>query len=69
MTKGRLLKPNEVAEMLSVSLVTVKKWLREGRLKGVKVSGMWRVRESDLEQMIQEVNPNEETTLSEEEQQ
>ncbi|MDN4593206.1 helix-turn-helix domain-containing protein [Polycladomyces subterraneus] len=53
MIKGRLLKPNEVAEQLSVSLVTVKKWLREGRLKGVKVSGMWRVYESDLEEMIQ----------------
>jgi excisionase family DNA binding protein len=50
MTRGRLLKP-EVAEQLYVSLVTVKKWLREGRLKGVKVAGMWRVYESDLEQM------------------
>lgn len=59
MTKGRLLKPNEVAEQLSVSLVTVKKWLREGRLKGVKVSGMWRVYEADLEEMIQEVNTEE----------
>ncbi|BCU81883.1 hypothetical protein JIR001_16660 [Polycladomyces abyssicola] len=55
MTKGRLLKPNEVAEQLSVSLVTVKKWLREGRLKGVKVSRIWHVYESNLEEMIKEV--------------
>lgn len=58
---------SEAAEKLSVSIVTVRKWLREGRLKGVKVSGMWRVNESDLEPMIQEVNVNnEETQLSEE---
>jgi excisionase family DNA binding protein len=56
----KLLKPEQVAERLSVSPLSVKKWLRAGRLKGVKVSGMWRVYESELNELIQEVEPNEE---------
>lgn len=51
--QDKLLKPEEVAQRLSVSPLSVKKWLRSGRLRGVKVSGMWRVYEKDLSQIIQ----------------
>jgi len=48
----RLLTPDEIASRLNVSLVTVGRWLREGKLKGVKAGHQWRVRESDLEAFL-----------------
>ncbi|NLO87415.1 MAG: helix-turn-helix domain-containing protein [Firmicutes bacterium] len=51
--KIKLLTPEEAAKRLAVSPETVKKWLRMGKLNGVKVSVLWRVREEDLEYFIQ----------------
>ncbi len=51
----RLLTPEEVAERLRLSVITVKKWLREGKLKGVKVGKLWRVPEEEVEKVIQGV--------------
>ncbi len=51
--KIKLLTPEEAAKRLAVSPETVKKWLRMGKLNGVKVSVPWRVREEDLEDFIQ----------------
>jgi len=50
----KLLTPAEAAEMLSVSEKTVKKWLRQGKLRGVKVAHLWRLRKEDLERFIKE---------------
>ncbi len=48
-----LLTPEEVAERLSISVYTVKDWLRAGRIKGVKVSPrLWRIKETDLQAFI-----------------
>lgn len=44
----RLLTPEEVAERLSVTVKTVREWLRTGELTGVKLGRIWRVREEDL---------------------
>ena len=52
----RLLSTEEVAERLNVSPLTVRKWLRSGRLRGIKVSVLWRVRESDLNAFIKAFN-------------
>jgi len=52
--RGRLLTPEEAAERLRVSPETVKKWFRSGRLRGVKVSVLWRVWEKDLDAFIKE---------------
>jgi excisionase family DNA binding protein len=46
--------PEQVAEKLSVSTKTVKDWLRAGKLQGVKVGRLWRVKESDLETFLKE---------------
>jgi excisionase family DNA binding protein len=49
----RLLTPEQVAERLCLSVLTVRAWLRCGRLPGVKPGGrVWRVREHDLDEYI-----------------
>jgi excisionase family DNA binding protein len=54
----KLLTPEQVAAVLNLSVRTVKGWLREGKLKGVKIGtrGDWRVKESDLEKYISKQN-------------
>jgi len=49
----RLLKPEEAAEILGVNPGTVRRWLREGKLKGVKVGRLWRITEEDLKAFIE----------------
>lgn len=48
----KLLKPLEVAERLSVSPLTVRKWIFAKRLPVVRVGRSVRVREEDLEALI-----------------
>jgi len=52
-THERLLTPEDVAHRLNVSIVTVGRWLRGGKLKGVKAGRQWRVRERDLEAFLE----------------
>ncbi len=50
---GKMLSPEEVAERLSVSPNTVRAWLREGSLKGVKLGNkIWRISEEELQEQI-----------------
>lgn len=42
------LTPEEVANELRVSIDAIYKWLREGKLKGVRVASLWRIRREDL---------------------
>ncbi|MGE5571881.1 MAG: helix-turn-helix domain-containing protein [Bacteroidota bacterium] len=48
----RLLTPEEAAQRMVVSPKTVRDWLRQGRLKGVKTGKLWRIRESDLADFV-----------------
>ena len=49
----RYYSPEEVAEKYNVSGVVVRKWLREGKLKGIKLGGkIWRIPEEELEQFV-----------------
>lgn len=49
----KMLTPEEVAIRLSVKPNTVRNWLREGNLKGVKLGKrIWRVKEADLQNYI-----------------
>ncbi|MBO8140902.1 MAG: helix-turn-helix domain-containing protein [Firmicutes bacterium] len=50
----RLLTLEEVAERLVVAPKTIRDWLREGKLRGLKVGKLWRVREQDLEAFLAE---------------
>jgi len=48
----RLLTTEEIAAILSVHPRTVMRWLRQGKLKGVKIGRLWRVRPEDFEAFI-----------------
>jgi excisionase family DNA binding protein len=47
-----LLSINETAQKLRAHPETVRQWLREGQIAGVKLGRSWRVRESDLAAFI-----------------
>lgn len=49
----------EVAEILSVTEETVRRWLRDGRLKGVLLSRRagWRVRPESVTEMMEGSTP------------
>jgi len=50
---GKMLSPEEVAERFSVTPNTVRAWLREGTLKGVKLGNkIWRISEEELQSYI-----------------
>jgi excisionase family DNA binding protein len=49
-----LLSVAEVAERLSVSGATVRRWITQGRLGAVRAGGQWRVTRSDLGEFILE---------------
>jgi excisionase family DNA binding protein len=52
MVDERLLTPEQTAERLQLSEITILHWLRAKKLPGVKLGKLWRVRESDLEKFI-----------------
>jgi excisionase family DNA binding protein len=52
MSAERLLTPEEAAERLGLSPVTVGHMLRRGELPGVKVGRLWRFREAALDEYI-----------------
>jgi excisionase family DNA binding protein len=42
------LTPQEVAEILRVSVYTVRRWIKEGNLPAYKVGRSWRIEEEEL---------------------
>ncbi len=53
----KLLTVEQVAAQVQVQPETVRRWLREGRLKGVRLGGTklgYRISEADLEQFIRQ---------------
>lgn len=54
MIEYRLLTPEQVAEHLGIAVKTVKDYLREGVLPGVKIGKrIWRIRPEDLQAFIE----------------
>lgn len=47
-----LMKVIEVAEYLRIHPEVVRRWLREGKLKGYKVGKEWRISKRDIDDMI-----------------
>src|SRR2546428_11920025 len=53
----QLLTPEVAAEKLAVSAKTVKNLLRSGKLRGVKVGNLWRLRQEALEEYLRGQTP------------
>ena len=49
----KYLTTEQIAETLKVKEATVREWLREGKLKGVKAGMQWRVPETNLNEFLQ----------------
>lgn len=50
-----LLTVNEVAAILRLSPFTIRRWIKEQKLRAVKVGSVWRVYKVDLEKFLGEV--------------
>lgn len=44
----------DIAEQLHISVYTVRRYIRSGKLKAVKLEGAYRVRREDFEQFLRE---------------
>lgn len=44
----RFLTPQEVSDLLRVSVYTVRRWIKEGNLTAYKVGRGWRIGESEI---------------------
>ena len=49
----KLLTTEQVAELLQIHINVIRKWLKEGKLPGIKLGREWRVDPQDLEAFIQ----------------
>jgi len=45
--------PQQVAEKLQINIRTVYKWIREGKLKAIKVGDLWRISETELKRFVE----------------
>lgn len=52
MTAEKVYTVQEASEVLGVSPLTLGKWLREGKIIGVKLGKLWRITETDLQDFI-----------------
>ena len=50
--------PEEIAEQYSLKPGTVRLWIRQGKLKAVKLGNLWRIREEDLNEFIKQEKEN-----------
>ena len=44
--------PEQIAQLLQVNVVTVHRWLRDGKLKSIKLGRLWRVSSENLEEFV-----------------
>ena len=51
-TFERLLTPDEAAAIVKVSAKTIREWLKQGSLKGIKTGRLWRIKESELRKFL-----------------
>jgi len=57
MSEMELLTPEQVAQRLQVKARTVQEWLRSGRLVGLKLGKLWRIRPNDLAAFLDRQQP------------
>ena len=59
----QLYTPEEVAQICQLHAETVRRRLRDGRLKGVRVGRSWRIRQEELDQFVEHGDANAEVEL------
>jgi excisionase family DNA binding protein len=51
---GQLLTTRDVARRLQVREVTVRRWLRKGELRGIRIGRDWRISPEELERLLKD---------------
>jgi len=54
----RLMTPQEVSDLLQVSVYTVRRWINQGELPAYKVGRVWRLRRSDVTAWLNRRTPD-----------
>ncbi|MFC1655883.1 helix-turn-helix domain-containing protein [Patescibacteria group bacterium] len=65
----KLLTSEQVSQILQVHPFTVLKYIKEGKLRGLKLGRVWRIRESDVEKFLEErfmASPSDKKDISQE---
>jgi acetyl-CoA synthetase len=52
MQENEYLTPEEIAKILKIHAKTVRTWLKEGELKGIRLKGVWRIPKSEFEAFL-----------------
>ena len=52
--KQPFLTPQEVSDLLQVSVYTVRRWIKQGELPAYKVGRLWRINKHDLNEWLDE---------------
>jgi len=56
---GRLLRPKEVYDLLGVSYSTLRRWIKEGRIRAIQMlSGKYRIPEGEMRKFLEGVGKN-----------
>jgi len=55
----KLYRTREVAELLNISVSGVKKWIKEGKIRAVRVGRFWMIPESEVRRILYGVKPSE----------
>ena len=50
--REKLYKPREVCEILNISYKTLLLWIRQGKIKVIRVNGYYRIPESELRKIV-----------------
>lgn len=48
---NKLLTVDEVSKIIQIHPMTIRLWLREGRIKGTRLGRVWRISEEQLEEI------------------
>jgi putative molybdopterin biosynthesis protein len=52
------LTPEEVSDLLQVSVYTVRRWIKQGELPAYKVGRLWRIDTADLNDWLNQQRPS-----------
>ena len=58
MDRKEIYTPQEVAELTGVTILTVYRWIKTGKIKATKL-GQWKINREDLEQALGKALPQE----------